>query len=159
MDNFQNYAAFQFAAGYSAAATSVDLTADPGASFPTPPANGSWYNATDYASPDQDPAREIVRITARAGATLTIARAQEGTAAVAHNTVGKVYKLWLGPTAKTFNVDIPADIANLGGGNIRMRAGFIEIYNAAQALWFPLTCVGNAGVETLRLSDVGTNNP
>jgi hypothetical protein len=157
MDNFTNWAEFTVANGYDGAATAVALTGDPGAAFPTAPCNGWWWNATDYARPQDDPSVEMVRVTARAGATLTILRAQEGSTATSKNTAGKTYKMQLGPTAKTFNTDIPALVAT-PTTTARFRAGNLELYNVDQGLWFPVNVVGLAGLETVRISDVGNNN-
>lgn len=112
LDNVANWAEFTVASpGYNAAATSIALTTDPGSAAPAAPANGWWWNATDYDRPLDDPNREMVRMTARTGANLTISRGQEGTSASTKNTSGKTYKLALGPTADMFNNQIPAAIA------------------------------------------------
>lgn len=162
MDNFTNWAVFEVAGTYDAAATAVALTADPGAKCPVAPANAWWWDAKTYARPQDDPKAEIVRMTARAGAILTITRAQEGTAAQTKNTAGKSYKIAFGPTAKTFNTDIPAAIAAAvatpAEANHRTRANTLEIYNTEQQKWFPITCEGPAGVEQLVIG-VGNNNP
>lgn len=111
MDNFTNWPEFTVSTGYDAAATSIVLTADPGAKCPVAPANAVWWDSTTHPRPQDDPNAEIVRVTARAAATLTISRAQEGTVATTKNTSGKVYKLAFCVTAKTLNTDIAADIA------------------------------------------------
>lgn len=147
LDNFKNKALFDVTNGYDAAATSVDLTADPGSAFPTVPCNGWWYNATDYPDAISDPNYEIVRVTARSGATLTVSRAQEGTSAATHNTGGKVYKLGLGPTAKTFNTDMAPPGSD--GNVIFNDAGS---YGADSALSYAKT----SDLLTL-LSDPGAN--
>lgn len=162
MDNFTNWAVFEVAGTYDAAATTVALSADPGADCPAAPANAWWWDAQTYPRPADDPNAEIVRVTARAGSILTITRAQEGTASSAKNTAGKTYQLAFGPTAKTFNTDIPADIAAAvatpAGANHRTRAGVLEVFNTEQAKWFPITCEGAAGAEQLVIG-VGNTNP
>ena len=63
--------------------TSLVVTAATGADFPAP-GNGFWatiWDAALYADPTNDPAMEIVLVTARSTDTLTITRAQQGTAA------------------------------------------------------------------------------
>jgi hypothetical protein len=124
MDNFTNWAEFAVSQGYDAAATSVALSADPGAACPTGSANAWWWNATDYPRPQDDPNHEIVRMTSRAGATLTITRAQEGTSASTKNAAGKVYKIGFGVTAKTLNTDLPADITAAAAAGTAAAAKF-----------------------------------
>ena len=92
--------------GFAAAATSVTVNTGCGATLPAVSFNASVCNTTDYPVSCRttagviDPNYEVVRVTARATDTLTITRAQEGTADVAHNTGAKVY--WLSTfTAKT----------------------------------------------------------
>lgn len=97
--------------GYNASATSITLAAGHGARLPsTFSYNLVWWNVTDYQDPSDDPNREIVRCTARSTDTLTVTRAQEGTAASTKNTNDKVYKMILSVTKKTIE-DIASDIA------------------------------------------------
>jgi hypothetical protein len=63
------------------------------------PYPATWWNATDYPDPADDPDREIVTVTARAGDTLTVTRGAEGTTASNKNLTGKTYKLLAGITA------------------------------------------------------------
>jgi hypothetical protein len=65
------------------------------------------WNSTDYPDPSDDSDHEIVRITSSTGEDMTITRAQEGTAAAAHNTSGKTYSVILAVTKKTID-DIKA---------------------------------------------------
>jgi hypothetical protein len=62
-----------------------------------------WWDSTTYSDPADDPNVEIVRVTALATDTLTVVRAQEGTAATTKNTAVVTYKMFLGPTAKTID--------------------------------------------------------
>lgn len=105
LDARKNFAIAIVSAGYSAAATSIQLETGAGALFPDTATDGSfnlvWFNYTDYKNPSDDPNVEIVRCTSRSGDVLTITRAQEGTSATAKNTTDKVYKVMLGVTAKT----------------------------------------------------------
>jgi hypothetical protein len=162
MDNFTNWAGFSVAIGCDAAATAIVLTTDPGAACPAAPASGWWWNSTDFDLPQEDPLREIVLLTARVGATLTVTRGQEGTTATVKNLAGKTYKLAFGPTAKTFMTDLPADIAAAvatpPGANHRTRSGILELYNADQAKWFPVEMKGLAGLEQVVIG-VGNTNP
>ena len=84
---------------YGAADVSIALTAGHGSRLPsTFPYPLTWWNATDYPDPADDPNKEIVTVTARSGDTLTVTRASEGTSASTKNTGGKTYKMLLGIT-------------------------------------------------------------
>src|SRR3990172_3714537 len=84
---------------YDASATSIVLTTGHGSRFPaTFPYPLTWYNATDFPDPADDPNRELVTVTNRAGDTLTVTRGAEGSGASTKNTVGKTYKMFLGLT-------------------------------------------------------------
>lgn len=105
---------------YSAADSSVQVE-DVGR-FSTPPFNATWWNATDYSDPSDDPYREIVRVTAKtiSGAvqTLTVTRGQEGTVATSKALIGKTYKVMAGLTAKMWN-----DFTTPGiGGSVPLRS-------------------------------------
>lgn len=65
--------------------------------------NLTWYDATNYPDPSDDPNKEIVRVTARDTGidTLTVTRNQEGSGASTKSTGGATYKLILAPTKKT----------------------------------------------------------
>jgi hypothetical protein len=101
VDSLVNFGRAILSTGYNNVATSIVLSPTDFAKLPkTAPYNLVWWNHTDYPSPEDDSAVEIVRVTAlNAGTyTLTIARAQEGTAAVVHNLSGKEYWLMNGLT-------------------------------------------------------------
>ena len=106
MDNAKNFAKVTVDGGYDDTATSINLIAADGAKLPTAPFNAVWWNTTDYPDPADDPNKEIVRVTAIATDTLTVTRAQEGTAALEHQLEGKLYRMAAGLTAKTIN-DLP----------------------------------------------------
>lgn len=61
------------------------------------PASGEYncviWEISNYGNPADDPNKEIVRATALSGSTLTITRAQEGTADSNHNTGGETYAI------------------------------------------------------------------
>jgi hypothetical protein len=120
LDNFANFSIATVSAPYGAAATSVVMGTGGAARMPTVPFNAVWWNATDYGDPADDPNREIVRVTNVASETLTVARAQEGTAATTKNTAGKTYRIMATLTAKTLNTDIPGLLA---GGAYVLKAG------------------------------------
>lgn len=92
---------------YTAADTSIDLVTGDGARFPDPGVVGAynvtWWNASAYANPSDDPSREIVRVTAKLVDNLTITRAQEGTSASNKNAALATYKISLGFTKKTYD--------------------------------------------------------
>lgn len=118
LDNTKNFSRSTVSTGYVLADVSIDLTAGGGAKFPTVPFNATWWNSSDYSDPSLDPDAEIVRVTAISTDTLTITRAQEGTAASDKDISGKTYTLIAALTAKTINIDLPAEYvqgaANLG---------------------------------------------
>ena len=74
---FTNNAVGALAAAYDAAATNITMTAGQGGRFPSPGV-GEWFPVTVV-----DPSNnlEIMRCTTRVADTLTVVRAQEGTAA------------------------------------------------------------------------------
>lgn len=121
LDNFKNGVKVTLSTGYDAAATSLVLTGGDGAKCPTLPANAVWWNYTDYASPEDDPNVEVIRVASRSTDTLTVSRAAEPIAdnstAKTHNTAGKVYKLTFGLTAKTLNTDL-ADAGHITTGTM-----------------------------------------
>jgi hypothetical protein len=105
LDPVKNFAKATLVSGYAAGVTSIVVSSGEGAEFPDPATDGafnlSWWNATEYGDPADDPLREIVRCTARSGDTLTIVRAQEGTSDNDHN----LSDLPLGP--RTYKVALP----------------------------------------------------
>ena len=103
MDEAKNFAKGTVDGLYDDTDTSINLIAGDGARFPTPPFNATWWDATDFPDPSDDPNREIVRVTAISTDTLTVTRGQEGTSAFTHDTEGKVYRLIAGLTAKVIN--------------------------------------------------------
>ena len=114
LDQVKNFARVTVSTGYGSGVTTIDLAGGEGAKLPaTTPYNLVWWNATDYPTPGEDPAREIVRVTARSTDRLTVTRAQESTADVNHNTASKTYKMELGLTAKTIE-DIDSNLITIG---------------------------------------------
>jgi len=102
MDSIKNFAKATVTDGnYDASSTSIDVITGHGDRLPAAPFNAVWWNATDYPDPSDDPTVEIIRVTVVTTDTLTITRAQEGTAAEDHNVAGKTYALVAGLTART----------------------------------------------------------
>lgn len=115
MDIAKNFAKVTVTDGnYDASSTSIDLITGHGARLPAVPFNAVWWNATDYPDPADDPVVELVRVTDVTSDTLTITRAQEGTAAEDHNLAGKTYKMIAGITARTVNEDMLGDVHGSG---------------------------------------------
>lgn len=106
MDTAKNFAKGTLSTGYDDLATSIVVGAGQGARFPAVPFNAVWWDATDFPDPSDDPAVEIVRVTARSVDTLTVVRGQEGTTAQTHEQDNKVYRLIAPLTAKSINENI-----------------------------------------------------
>jgi len=85
------------ATGYDASATIVTLASGDGAQLPPPPFRATWWNATDYSRPADDPTAEVIQVTAVTGDVLTVERGQETTTASAKNAAGRTYKVTAGP--------------------------------------------------------------
>lgn len=103
LDARKNFAKATLGGGYNDTDIYIGVVSGQGALFPTPPFNAVWWNTSDYPDPSDDPNKEIVRVIAISGDTLTITRAQESTMATTKNTGGKTYKLEAGLTAKTMD--------------------------------------------------------
>lgn len=78
---FANYAYSQLASGLTTGATTLSVTTTHGARFPSPTGAQYFYLVIENASLNY----EIVKVTARAGDSMTIVRAQDNTAAQAWN--------------------------------------------------------------------------
>jgi hypothetical protein len=114
MDAIKNFAKAVVSDGnYDASATEIDVIAGHGDRLPAAPFNAVWWNATDYPDPSDDLGVEIIRVTAKSTDTLTITRAQEGTAAEDHNVAGKTYNLIAGMTARTITETV-GDVFGFG---------------------------------------------
>lgn len=147
--------------GINAAATTGTLAN--GAVFPQPGTgdqtafNAVIWNSTDYTNPSDDPDKEIVRVTARTGNAITFTRAQEGTAAVDHNTGGKIYSFALTFTQKTID-----DINNFPNSDefILQLTGNTSFQEQVNSF---ITSVGSSGtgtkiaIDTTQVSESGTN--
>lgn len=97
-----NFGLVTVSIGYGAGDTSIVLTAGHGSRLPETTGGYTypltWWNATDYTHPADDPNKEIVLVTNRSTDTLTVTRAQEGTSASSKNTSDKTYRMSLGGT-------------------------------------------------------------
>jgi hypothetical protein len=106
LDPIVNFGKVTVSTGYNSTDTTpIVLSIGHGSKLPNPSTDGSfnlvWYDSSTYASASDDPNVEIVRCIARAGDSLSLMRAQEGTLASNKNTSGKTYKMILSPTKKT----------------------------------------------------------
>lgn len=104
LDAVKNFGKVTVSAGYTNLDTVIVLALGDGIRLPNPSIDGefnlTWWNSTDYPDPSDDPNREIVRVTTRAGDVLTITRAQEGISSSNKNIPGKTYKMILALTSK-----------------------------------------------------------
>lgn len=140
MDAAKNFAKGTLTTGYDDVATSIVLNTGDGARFPAAPFNAVWWNATDFPDPADDPAVEIVRVTAISTDTFTITRGQEGTTAQTHELEGKVYKLIAPLTAKAINTEILP--MSLSAGNWTLTAASLLNVDANN-----LVLSGNVGTR------------
>lgn len=133
MDQFKNKSVGTLAAGIDNDDVTMNLVAGHGARFPAVPFNGWIWDTTVYPRAEDDPDYEIVRVTDIDGDELTIVRAQEGTAAASHNTIGRGYAFVAGLTAKTLNDDlgVPFVLNNSGIDNVSTDALVLENTEAA----------------------------
>jgi len=129
LDPIANFAIVTVSQGYNNAATSIVLSTGDGSKLPSTSSvyNGTWWNATDYTNPADDPLKEIFRVIARTGDTITITRAQEGTTAQNHNTAGKTYKM-IFAFSKKFRDDIENKIDGI------YKSGFRATMSANQSV-------------------------
>ena len=116
IDTAINFAKVNVSTGYDESATSVVLVSGHGVKLPAVPFNVVWHDLT-YPDPSDDPNVEIVRVTDIATDTITITRAQESTAAAAHNVAGHTYRMVAGLTAKVINTDLPATLLSIVNPN------------------------------------------
>jgi hypothetical protein len=90
LDPVRSFVRCALASGVDEVSTTILLSTGQGSLLPDPAVEGSFnltlYNYTAYKDPAADPSMEIVRCTSISGDMLTIVRAQEGTAAKAHNS-------------------------------------------------------------------------
>lgn len=148
MDSVANLKKVTVSTGYNAAATSIVLATGQGATLPVAPFNVTWWNASDYNDPSDDPNVEIVRVTGISTDTLTVTRAQESTSASTKNTSGKTYKMILGITAK-----MVTDLAALIVGN---RTSYQNFTTTGSDTTFTLTPPGSATATQVLMLVIGT---
>ena len=148
--------------------TSIVITTGDGAKLPDPAVDGN-FNLTIYNEDDPFDAPEIVRVTAIAGDTLTVTRAQEGTSAT-NKTSGNTWYLELTPTAKTIQDIDTAKLDVAGGtmtGDLTIPDKIIHSGDTNTAIRFPANdtvSIETAGSEALRVDSsqrvgIGTTSP
>lgn len=157
MDAVKNFAKATVDGPYEAADTSIDVLTGHGARFPAVPFNAVWWNATDFPDPSDDPTKEVVRVTAISTDTLTITRAQEGTAAEDHNEAGKTYQLVAGLTALAWSTllgDVfgsgPAVLVQPADNRIRIQGNathFLDVGTASVGIQSDTVSIGDVEGE------------
>ena len=120
---FTNNAATTIAAPISSGATTVSVAAGTGVHFPVP-GSGQYFRATFVKSGDST-IFEIVKVTAAAGDTFTIVRAQEATSARSWST-GDSFTLL--PTAADLSEFTQADDLQLAAGGYAADTGSTNAY-------------------------------
>lgn len=115
MIKYSNNAVATLAAGITNTATSISVASTQGSLFPTLGA-GDYFYATLIDSSNN---LEIVKVTARAGDTLTVSRGQEGTTARAYAAGDK---LELRPTAQSL-LDLITQNILQGTGIVLTKSG------------------------------------
>lgn len=167
LDNAVNFGRVTVLAGHNSTDTSIALQSGNGALLPVAPFNVVYWNSTDYADPSQDPNKEICRVTAGGGGgggdTLTVTRAQEGTAASNKNTAGKTYQMVACPTAKVFNTDLyncfsPDAIFGRMPNPTFPRASILNTANGNNDV-YTVPANRSAIVLGLTVANFGANNP
>jgi len=119
IDQRSNFINVAVAGTHTDTATTISLESGEASELPDP-ANGEynlvWFNEEEN-TPDQDSNVEIVRVTAvdTSNDEITVARGQEGTTAVAHDSTPN-YRMILSATAKTFS-DIDTGFVAVDGSN------------------------------------------
>lgn len=97
-----NFGLVTVSGGYSSSDTAIILQTGDGSKLPATTGGYryplTWWDAATYAHAADDPNREIVLVTDRAGDVLTVTRGQESTSGSAKNTAGKTYRMSLGVT-------------------------------------------------------------
>lgn len=144
------------------AATTLNVAAGGGGEFPsTFPFLITLWDESTYPDPTDDSGMEIVKCTGRTTDALTIVRAQEGTADVAHAlgervamlmTAGILNDATYGLATKLDGIEAGADVTDATNVN---NAGAVMLSDAAIAFDTITEKTGDAGVnvETVNLKD------
>jgi hypothetical protein len=134
LDPAMNFSVVTVSQGYGNTDTIIALGTGQGTLLLNPAVvgayNGVWYNSTDYPDIISDPYKEIIRVVAINGDSITILRGQENSGVFYHNTSGKVYQIAFGITAK-FRNDIESALESLSSANSSFLSGFIQVTNSS----------------------------
>lgn len=106
-DAVANFAKTTLTGTLASGVLTASVASGTGALFPNPASAGEYditlWNSTDYARAEDDPLKEMLRITARSSDTFTFTRAQQGTSDNNHTIPGKVYRIALTVSAKSLS--------------------------------------------------------
>jgi hypothetical protein len=127
----KNNAVSRLAASIAASATAISVTAGDGAKYPAPGA-GDWFPLTLIKA---DGTLEVLRCTSRSGDVLTVARAQEGTSALAF-TSGDRVELRITAAALNTLFGGSASFPTLGGLELNSSAPYIDFHFGSSAADF-----------------------
>lgn len=150
---FSNNATSTLAASINTTVTSISIQSADAAKFPTLSA-GDWFPITLVDSAGNT---EIMRCTARTGATLTVTRAQEGTTAKSF-VAGSRVDLRLTAAAINEVYSVAFDASNLNTGtvpNARITGAYDGITTLGQTGLHTITTEG----EAIRLVGSATGDP
>ncbi len=163
---FANNADTTLGSAISPTATAITVASGTGAKFPAP-ATGQYFTATLFSSPTGLP-NEIVRVTARAGDTMTVVRGQEGTTAQAWS-VGDTLSNFV--TAEFLNQLVDAGSLQSQSGNYAQDTGTANVaaitLTPAPASYAALVGVpirimkqsaANTGSYTINVNGLGSQN-
>lgn len=148
---FSNNADSTLANAISNSATSITVQTGAGASFPVL-ANGDWCMLTLIKLVSNLPAREIIKVTARAGDVMTIVRAQEGTTAMTFSA-GDTVRMTVTAGAMNEKAELtnPAFIGMTNTGTADMQGSTtklaVKMVNAVEKV----TRVASAATGTINL--------
>lgn len=154
LEQFANNASTTLGSAVSNVATTITVATGSGALFPAI-SGGQFFHATMFsAGSSTGLPNEIVKVTARAGDTMTVVRGQEGTSASAWS-VGDTFANF--PTAEFFNgvvqeSDVQSQVGNAGVDTGAANEGVVvlvpAITNLSQILYSPIRILKTNSANT-----------
>ena len=148
----KNNAESTIASDLAQAATTLGVTTGEGSNFPsTFPFLITLWDESTYPDPSDDPGMEVVKCTGRSTDTLTIARAQEGTADVAHSVGERIAMLMTAGILNDATYGVATKLDGIEVGATADQTG-AEIKTAYEAEVNAYTDTKNTklnGIETL----------
>ena len=162
---FSNNAGTTLAGPISAASTTANLAAGTGVLFPSP--TGGQVFALTISDAATGNTREIVYVTSRAGDTITMMRAQEGTIARAWSAGDNAENLWTAGSATVMVQESelqqqPGNFATTGGTSTSYTAVLTPIpLSKAFLLGVPIRLkfhVTNGASPTLNVNNTGASS-